>query len=162
MLFSLYAKIAIAIALAVALAGATWKIRHDGIVAGRAEVQQKWDKIEKERTDLALATSETYRLRERAAQKGVADVDKQLQAAKALRAAAEYRVAGGVRELSEALARASVAPGDTATASRTDDARDTIIRECTSALATLDGLAGGRADKIAGLQGYAAKVCVMP
>ncbi len=42
-MFSIYAKIAAALALLAALAGIYWKIHHDGVVSGRAEVQADWD-----------------------------------------------------------------------------------------------------------------------
>ncbi len=42
-MFSIYAKIAAALALIAALAGIYWKIHHDGVVSGRAEIQADWD-----------------------------------------------------------------------------------------------------------------------
>ncbi len=48
-MFSIYAKIAAALALLAALAGIYWKIHHDGVVSGRAEIQAKWDASENAR-----------------------------------------------------------------------------------------------------------------
>jgi hypothetical protein len=41
--FSLWARLAIAVAIAVFVAGVIYKIRHSGVVAGRAEVQAAWN-----------------------------------------------------------------------------------------------------------------------
>ena len=157
-MFGLYARLAAAAVLAIALAGLVYKVRHSGMLAERAV----WVTREAERTAQALVTSESYRLRERAAQKGAADVDKQLQAAKALRAAADGRSADSLRKLNEALARSSAPASDTATASGTDDPRATIIGECAAKYRQVDADARRMAATIAGLQGYAAKVCVTP
>lgn len=40
---SIYLRAALAVLLGVVLLGATWKLFHMGLVAGRAEVQVKWD-----------------------------------------------------------------------------------------------------------------------
>ena len=41
---SLYARLALLAAAVLLVLGIGWAIRHDGIKAGRAEVQAKWDK----------------------------------------------------------------------------------------------------------------------
>lgn len=71
MIFGLYARIAAAAVLAIVLAGAIWKIRHDGIVAGRAEVQQKWDaetaqEIKQQAAAKAKADGDTKDLQDKA------------------------------------------------------------------------------------------------
>jgi hypothetical protein len=68
--FSIYAKLAIALAVAVFIAGVSWKLHHSGIVAGRAEVQARWDKDIAERTTAALAAEQAARAKETALQVG--------------------------------------------------------------------------------------------
>ena len=42
-MLGIYARLAAAAVLAIALAGLVWKIWHTGVVAGRAEIQAQWD-----------------------------------------------------------------------------------------------------------------------
>lgn len=142
-------KIAAAGMILVALAGGAWKLRHGGLVAGRAEVQAEW-------TAEKLAMSETARLREQAAQKSNERIDREYQTAKT-RLVADKRVTDdSLRELQAALK-----PGNAASAtSGTDDPRDTIIDSCAAALVGMDEYAKGVALKAVGLQGYAREVCM--
>lgn len=71
MIFGLYARIAAIAVLAIALAGMAWKIRHDGIVSGRAEVQAKWDiqtaeEIKQQAAAKAKADADTKTLQDKA------------------------------------------------------------------------------------------------
>ena len=54
-LFPAWWKLAAAGMVAVALAGGAWKLRHNGVTAGRAEVQTKWDAAKVvQQADLAM------------------------------------------------------------------------------------------------------------
>lgn len=147
---SIALKLALVAALALALVAGVWKIRHGGIVDGRAEVQQKWD-AEK------LALSEKARLDEKAKTVANEGVDRAYQLEKQKRLALERVAADSLRDLTAALARA-----DTAATVRTDDPRNRIIAECASALTQMDAAAGRLVDKVAGLRAYADRVCVTP
>jgi hypothetical protein len=148
-------RLLIALAIAIALAASHFTAyRH-----GRAAVRAEWDRDKAERTTAALAAEQAARVKEGELRRKVSDVDKELQASKALRVAAEYRTAGSMRRLSEALA-ANPAPGSTSTASGVDgDPRDGIIAQCADAYRRLESAARSVESQVAGLQGYA-KVCV--
>lgn len=76
---SLYVRLALLAAAVLLVLGIGWKVRHDGIEAGRAEVQAKWDK------DRALLNTEMQAQRER---------NRELQRA----AERNYVVRAGVRD----------------------------------------------------------------
>lgn len=42
-MLGIYARLAAVAVLVIALAALGWKIRHDGVVAGRVEIQAQWD-----------------------------------------------------------------------------------------------------------------------
>ena len=134
----------------VALAGGAWKLRHGGLVDGRAEVQTQW-------TAATLAASETARLREQAAQKANERVDREYQASKNRLAADSRANADGLRVLQAAIKQ----PGATASTSGGDyDPRNTIIDQCASALVGLDEYAKGVASKATALQDFTSSVCI--
>lgn len=71
MIFGLYTRIAAIAVLAVVLAGFGWKLRHGGVVAGRAEVQAKWDiqtaeEIKQQAEAKAKADADTKSLQDKA------------------------------------------------------------------------------------------------
>lgn len=140
---------AVAIVLVAITAGA-WKVRHGGLVDGRAEVQAEWNADK-------LATSENARLREQAAQKSSERVDREYQTAKT-RLLADKRITDDkLRDFQAAIKPADYVAQPTG---RVDDPRDTIIDQCASALVSLDGYAKGVALTAIGLQRYTAEVCL--
>jgi len=54
-----FLRLAIASVIVVALSAGVWKIRHDGVVVGRLEVQTKWD------ADRSQLAAQSYRLAEK-------------------------------------------------------------------------------------------------
>ena len=136
--------------VAVALAGGAWKLRHGGLVDGRAEVRAEWNS---ER----LAASETARLREQAAQKANERIDHDYQTAKNRLAIDKRATDDSLRDL-----KAAIKPADSiaSATSGTDDPRDTIIDSCAAALVGMDEYAKGVALKAIGLQDYTRSVCL--
>ena len=55
---SIYARAAIVLAAVLLVLGIGWKVHHSGVVAGRTEVQAKWDAERIEQRDRALAESQ--------------------------------------------------------------------------------------------------------
>ena len=134
----------------VALAGGAWKLRHNGLVAGRAEVQTQW-------TAEKLATSETARLREQAAQKTVERVDREYQIQKSRLAADGRANADKLRDFKTAIS-ADTKPSTTSGA---DDPYPAIASQCASALGVLDEYAKSVAGKATALQDYTREVCLV-
>ena len=143
-------KLAAAGMILVALAGGAWKLRHGGLVAGRAEIQAEW-------TAAALVASEKARAKEQVLTTANAKVTNDYIAQKKLRAADAVAADGKLRELQAALHSGST---DTAADGGTDDPRDSIIDQCASALVALDRYAQSVASTASGLQGYTAEVCL--
>ena len=143
-------KLAAAGMLAVALAGGVWKIRHAGVVAGRAEIQAKWDT---EKTALVELARRIEANKIEANRK----VDNDYQQIKA-RAAADKRISDS--RLRDFQAAAASSGTDAATASGGDDPYPRIASECAAALVVLDGYAKDLAGKAGALQGYAREVCL--
>ena len=141
-------KLAAAGMVLVALTGAAWKFRHGGVVAGRAEIQAEWD-IEK----TALAELARRSLAEKT--KANERIDHEQQTFKKRDADIASGTADSVRKYTAADDGAN-----TATECRADDPRPAIARECTAALKLLDDYARGLARQSAGLQDFAANVCV--
>lgn len=136
----------------VLMAAAGWKLYVEGRAAGRAQVQQAWDQAR-------LQASEALRQRERQMQTTVEGLDRELQNQKARNAALSRAHAERLREYQHALDAGRT--GEGAEPARTVDgpfAR--IAGECGSALAALDEHARSLAQTAAGLQRYAAEVCV--
>ena len=137
-------KLAAAAMLLLVLAGGVWKVKHSGIVQGRAEVQAKWDA---EKTALVELAHRTRDNQTQANQK----VDNDYQTQKA-RIAADKRVTDErLREYQAAAADSSTA----AASSGADDPYRAIADQCTRSIAILDGYAKGVAGKATALQDYA-------
>ena len=139
-------RVWVAIALAVAIAGALAK----SFSAGKAAVRAEWT-VEK------LAASETTRLAEKARNLANQKVDHDLQIDKARRAAADRVTADRLREFQAATNSTS---DNTAPATSLDDPYRAIANQCAAALAGLDIYASGLASTAKGLQGYASQVCL--
>ena len=142
---SIWAKL-IAVGLLVAmLAGGLWKIRHGGVVQGRAEVQAKWDT---EKTALVELAQRTRDNQTQANQK----VDRDYQAQKSRIAAANRATDDLLREYQAAAADSSTAAPEC----RIDgDPRPLIAAQCTAALVRLDAAVKSLAGQTGGLQDYA-------
>ena len=162
MIIGLYMRAAIIFFVSVALAAAVWKIRHGGLVDGRAEVRAEWQADIAQRTAAALVASEAARATERALTSAKQKVEAEYANEKKRRAAADLLVADGLRKLQNAISAGSRATGaDTATKPGDDaDPRDSIVAECASALVRLDKEARSMAGQVIGLQGYTSGVCV--
>lgn len=65
-MISIYARLAVISAALLALAGVAWKLHHSGAVAGRAQVQTKWDAEKLEQTQKLANFNEAQRHLERA------------------------------------------------------------------------------------------------
>ena len=143
-------KLAAAGLVLVALAGGAWKLRHGGMVSGRAEVRAEW-------TAATLAASETARLREQAAQRTNERIYRDYQNQKTKLAADSRATHDSLRSLQAAIKQ----PGSVAsTTSGTDDPYRGIASECAAALGILDDYAKGVAAKATALQGYTREVCL--
>ena len=139
-------RVWVAIALAVAMAGALAK----SFSAGKAAVRAEWA-AEK------LAASETARLAEKARSLANQKVDHDLQIDKARRAAADRVTADRLREFQAATNSTS---DNIAPASGIDDPYRAIANQCAAALAGLDIYASSVAGKAKALQGYTREVCL--
>lgn len=145
-MISLYARLAAIASLLVGLAGVGWWC----YTQGKKIVQTEW-------TAERLASSETARLREQAAQKTVERADRDYQIKKASDRAATVAAADSLRQLNAAITAASAATGPQCGA---DDPRPSIASECAAALTEMDQYARGLASQVAALQGYAREVCL--
>lgn len=144
-----------------ALTAALWALERHVEGLGAAKVQARWDKDLAERTEKALAASETNRLRELAARIEVGKVDHELQAQKVLRVAADKRSSDSLQRLNAALASGGKSTSDIASAGGTDgDPRDGIIANCADSYRRLESATRIVESQVAGLQSYATKVCV--
>ena len=159
-----YIRIAAALALVVAIAGAAWKLHHTGYTAGydKRDVEAKAELAV--RTSAALVASEKARATEQVLQTKVARIDHDFQAQKTLRVAADKRSTDSLQRLEAVLATASAANSNTSATSGIDgaDPRNTIIGECSRQLVTLDAAYGRLVDKATALQQYAIGVHVTP
>jgi len=136
-------------------------IKNAGRIEGRKEVNDKWDADIAKRTAAQLLQEQESRQKEAdlnaTVNKQRSDYAKDLQR----RNATALLVADQLREFREALTREPGQAGtDSTTTPRTDDARNAIILECTSAVAEMDADAGRKSAKIAGLQSYVTDVCL--
>lgn len=141
---SIYARLAVLLALVLALAAGAWKCISIGKGMERADWMAK-----------ELVASEAARLREQALQKTNERLDREYQNFKQRSAAAGRASADSLRHLDAVSASA-----DTAAECRADDPRPAIASECRSALKQMDDYARSLAGQATGLQGYASQVCV--
>jgi hypothetical protein len=103
-------RIAVAAVLLVLLAGTHWKAYHEGLVAGQAEVQQRYDKRMAEIAEAHAAELERARKRQAELQ-DVADRLRQEKRDEAKRITARYElVIDGLRDRPQARAGASGVP----------------------------------------------------
>jgi len=155
-----------ALVIAAALIAAAFWIRHQGVVAGRAEIQAAWDADTSARTAAALAAEQAARAAEQALQTRLRKVANDYQAERARRAAADSAAADSLRQLQAALdgpGRTDQATADPAPApGADDDPRSAIITECARAATELDSAARSLASQTVALQEYARSVCVSP
>ena len=145
-------KLAAVAALLVVLAGAAWKLRHGGLVAGRAEVQAEWNAA-------ALVASENARLREQAAQKSNERVDREYQTAKTRLAADKRATDDSLRDF-----QAAIKPDNPTSTSIGAHGTGGLERELLGSCATHFAELGITADrleaKVVGLQSYINNVCL--
>ena len=161
--FSLIARLVALALLAAVIAGAAWKLRHGGVVAGRAEVQAQWDADKAQRMAAALAASEAARAKEAAlrAQRDKVEADY----AKARKNAASAAASAGaeLERLRDQIARgAASAPrgGASAAAVGVDGTRaGDLLGACAGALSEMARDADRIAGKLTALQGYVAGSC---
>lgn len=143
---TVYARMAVLIALAVALCGWTWKAYS----LGANKVLAQW-------TAQKLIDSEAARLREKALQISNERLDRDYQTKKSALAVAAVANAGKLRDL-QAVITASI---NTSTPSGDNaDPRLDIIAECASAATNLDSKVKELAGQTIALQGYAREVCL--
>lgn len=143
-----------AIALAVGLAASHAFIYR----AGKATVRADWDKERLAQVQAAALASEARRMKERSLSLSNDGVTNAYIKEKAVLAAAQRASDDKLRELQAALSGG--AGIDSAPLGGSDDPRDTIIDQCSTALVGLDKEVKGLALKATGLQGYARKVCL--
>lgn len=135
--------------LALALAGMLAFTHFTAYRSGKANVRAAWD-AEK------LMAQEALRQREKALSIANQGVDREIQAEKSRRLAAERLAADRLRDYQAASDRA----GNTTTPGGTDDPHRTIASECAAALEKLDRYAQSVAGTARGLQSYSGKVCL--
>ena len=144
-------KLAAAGALLVALAGGAWKLRHGGLVDGRAEVHAEWNADK-------LATSENARLREQAAQKSNERVDRDYQKQKAADRVAANATADSLRDFKAALSADNPTSTERGTHGTGGLERE-LLGHCATTVAELAITADRLEAKVVGLQSYINNVC---
>ena len=156
--FSFFRLGVAAVIIAVAV-GAAWKWRHGGVVQGRAEIQAQWDADVSTRLAAQLAQEQANRAKE--TELNATIVKQRANYAKDIerRNATALLVAGQLRDFQALASQPRPAGQDTASARVFDDARTTVISECTNALAEVDKDSQRRSDKVTGLQIYVSEVC---
>jgi pilus assembly protein TadC len=128
---------------------------------GRALVAGAWAQEREKRATDALAASAKVDAEQAELQKRVADVDKKLQAEKALRLDADRLAAHSLRRFEDAFASAPAeVSGDTPAPGGVVDPSGAIALECAGALRQVDQAYRSLADQTKGLQRYATDVCV--
>jgi len=143
-MFSLYARLAVAAAIALALAASHWK----AYTKGRDVVRAEWALDVAERTQAALAASEAARARESELQTKVGRVDRAYQDQKRATAHVAAAAADGLRNLETILAAPAV-PSSSAAASSGNYGVGSPERELLgSCAASLAGM-GKEADRLA-------------
>lgn len=141
-------RVWVAIALAVAMAGALAK----SFSAGKAAVRAEWA-AEK------LAASETARLAEKARNLANQKVDHDLQIDKARRASADRVTADRLREFQAALAEPDN-PATSSSAHGTGGVERDLLGKCSASLAELAQTSDRLEGKVVGLQRYVESVCL--
>ena len=161
--FSLMARLVALALLAAAIAGACWKLRHDGIVAGRAEVQAKWDADKAQRMADALKASEAARAKEAALRAAKDKVEADYAKARKNAASAAAAAGAELERLRDVLAQnAASGPrgGASSPAAGTDGAGSgDLLGACAGTLQEMARDADRIASKLTALQGYVAGAC---
>ena len=143
-MFGLYARLAVAAAIALALAASHWK----AYTKGRDAVRAEWALDAAERTQAALAASEAARARESELQTKVGRVDRAYQEQKRATAHVAAAAADGLRNL-EAILSAPATASSGAVASSGNHGAGSPERELLgSCAASLAGM-GKEADRLA-------------
>jgi Flp pilus assembly protein TadB len=155
-MFSLYARLAVAAAIALALAAGFWKAYHSGYKAREAIAQVE----EAQRTAQALEASEAARKVEQELTAKVGKVDRAYQEQKRATAHVAAAAADGLRNLEAILTAPATASSGAVASSGVDDPRDGIIAECAGNAVKMDAIARRLQDKTNALQDYAAGVCM--
>ena len=152
-MFSLYARIAVAAAIALALAASHWK----AYTKGRDVVRAEWALDAAERTQAALAASEAARKVEQELTAKVGRIDRAYQNQKRATASAVAAASVGVRDFEAVIAAPATASSD-ATPSCGANGSGSIEREllgkCAAALAGMGAEADRLAGRVLGLQDY--------
>ena len=121
--------------------------------SGKASVRAEW-------TAEKLAQSEAARNREKAMTIANQGVDRELQAEKKRRAAAESRLADGLRDFTATLNSSDPATPSGATGA--GGLERELLGQCANHLAGLAQTADRLEGKVVGLQSYVGRVCLMP
>lgn len=137
------------LALAIGLAVSHFTVYR----AGKASVRAEW-------TAEKLAQSEAARQREKGMTIANQGVDRDLQAEKKRRIAAESRLADGLRDFTATLNSPDpVTPGRVA---GTGGLERELLGQCANNLAAMAQTADRLEGKVVGLQSYVGRVCLMP
>ena len=152
-MFGLYARLAVAAAIALALAASHWK----AYTKGRDVVRVEWALDVAERTQAALAASEAARARESELQTKVGRVDRAYQESKRATEHVARAAADGLRNLEAILAAPAVASsGAVASAGNhgTGSAERELLGSCAASLVGMGKEADRMALKVLTLQEY--------
>lgn len=161
--FSLIARLVALALLAAVIAGACWKLRHGGIVAGRAEVQAEWDADKAQRMAAALAASEAARAKEAALRAAKDKVETEYARSRKTAASAAASAGAELERLRDQIARGAASGprgGASSPAVGTDGTRSgDLLGACAGALSEMARDADRIAGKLTALQGYVAGAC---
>lgn len=144
-------KIAVALAFTIALAAFGWKMKHTGIVEGKAEIQALWDA-----DTMQVLADDAKNLNERI--KSNAKVDQKHQSEKAQLQARANDADATLNSLRDTI---NTAPSnDTTTACRVDVGRTEreLFGQCAAALVTVAKEADRVESKLNALQDYVSTV----
>ena len=153
-------RLGVAAVIIVVAVGAAWKWRHGGVVQGRAEIQAQWDADIATRLAAQLAQEQANRAKE--TELNATIVKQRANHAKDIerRNATALLVAGQLRDFQAIAIQPRPAGQDTAAARVFDDARATVISECSGVVAALDSDLERAKAKVTGLQSYVNEVCL--
>lgn len=132
-----------------------WHITDKNKAVAKATVS-----LQAEFTAAAFTASESARKRETELSVINEKITQNAELQKTRNAAAVAVTAGRLRDLKSALASVDTTSATATPAHLTDDPRNKIISECTSALVTLDEYAHGVGLQARGLQRYVGDVCL--
>lgn len=152
-MFGLYARLAVAAAIALALAGTHWK----AYTKGRDVVRAEWALDAAERTQAALAASEAARARESELQTKVGRVDRAYQESKRATQHVARAAADGLRNLEAILAAPATASSGAVASCGIDGAGSPereLLGSCAASLAGMGKEADRLALKVLTLQEY--------